>query len=61
MSPRLISLLSLSLIFNAIFGIVLLDKQDHIITEQQLMSFCMKHDIPDKDCKIPYQYKRIRK
>lgn len=59
MSKTLLGLLSFSIILNGLLGMALLNKAEEKITEKQLMSFCMKNKIPDNNCKIPYQYKRL--
>lgn len=51
-------LLSASMVLNIFAISFVIVKLEKTITEKQLMSFCMKNDIPDKKCKIPYQYKR---
>lgn len=49
-----------SLIVNFICVPICVYKFDKIISKTEFMSFCMKFDIKDKDCKIPYQIKRTK-
>ena len=54
----LIIAVSILIVLNVFLLALIFYKYDKSISDKQFMSFCMKQQISDKDCKIPYQYKR---